>query len=66
MSLGILYDMDGTYKVDQTIYDKIKDVYKFETLKTILVPNKYKEVATNNSYYKVTDFGKLFIQSCIK
>lgn len=66
ISLGILYDMDGTYKVDQTIYNKIQEVYDFENLKTQLVPNIFQEVVTNKSYYKVTDFGKLFIQACIK
>ena len=51
VSLGILFDMD---------------VYGFERLKTQFVPNVYKELVTNDSFYKVTDFGKLFIQACIK
>ena len=35
-------------------------------LRTQFVPNVYKELVTNDSFYKVTDFGKLFIQACIK
>lgn len=66
VSLGILFDMVGTYRIDQTIYNKIKEFYGFEKLETQLAPNVFKEVVANNSYYKVTDFGKLFIQACIK
>lgn len=66
VSSGILFDMVGTYRIDQTIYNKIKEFYGFEKLKTQLAPNVFKEVVANNSYYKVTDFGKLFIQACIK
>lgn len=65
-SMGILFDMDGTYRIDQTIYDKIKEQYNFEQYKTQLVPNIFKDIVTNNSYYKITDFGKLFIKACIK
>lgn len=66
VSLGILFDMNGIYKVDQTIYNKIKEVYGFEKYKAELTPNIFKNIIVNNSYYKVTDFGKLFIQACIK
>lgn len=65
-SMGILFDMDGTYRIDQTIYNKIKEQYSFELLKTQLVPTFFKDLVTNNSYYKITDFGKLFIKACIK
>lgn len=65
-SMGILFDMDGTYLVDQTIYNKIKEHYGFEQYKLQLVPNVFKDFVTKNSYYKVTDFGKLFIKACIK
>lgn len=66
VSLGVLFDMDGTYRIDQTIYSKIKERYGFEQLKAQLVPNLFKDIVTNNSYYKITDFGKLFIKACIK
>lgn len=66
VSMGILYDMDGTHRIDQTIYNKIKEQYSFELLKTQLVPVFFKDIVTNNSYYKITDFGKLFIKACIR
>ena len=65
-SMGILFDMDGTYRIDQTIYNKIKEQYNFEQYKAQLVPNIFKDIVTNNSYYKITDLGKLFIKACIK
>lgn len=66
VSLGILFDMDGTYKIDQSIYNKIKEFYRFEDLKKRFVPSIFKEIDTNKSYYQITDFGKLFIKACIK
>lgn len=67
VSLGILYDMNGsTYRINETVYNKIKEVYQYEQLKKQLVPNIYKSIDIHKSYYKVTDFGKLFIQACIK
>lgn len=66
VSMGILFDMDGTYRIDQTIYNKIKEQYHFEQYKAELVPNVFKDFVTNNSYYKITDFGKLFIKACIR
>lgn len=66
VSMGILYDMDGKYRIDQTIYNKIKERYNFEQYKAQLVPNIFMDFVTNNSYYKITDFGKLFIKACIR
>lgn len=65
VSMGILFDMDGQYIIDQTIYNKIKEQHKFEEYKSRWVPHVFKDFVTNNSYYKVTDFGKLFIRACI-
>lgn len=65
VSMGILFDMDGKYIIDQTIYNKIKEQHKFEEYKSRWVPHVFKDFVTNNSYYKVTDFGKLFIRACI-
>lgn len=66
VSLGILYDMAGTYIIDETIYNEIKCVCKFEQLKEQFVPKTYKKIEVEKSYYEVTPFGKLFIQACIK
>ena len=66
VSLGVLFDMAGTYRIDETVYNEIKRVYGFELLKEQLVPKSYKKIEAEKSYYQITDFGKLFIQACIK
>lgn len=65
-SLGVLLDLDGTYKIEQSTYDKIKQQYGYENLVEKLVPNVYKNLDCDRAYYKITDFGKLFIKACIK
>ena len=65
VSLGILLDMNGTKIVDKTIYDKIIQEYKLEELKSNLIPNTLKDIKVKNSFYEITDFGKLFIKACI-
>lgn len=66
ISLGILSDEDGLYKIDNTEYDDICLKNGLENLKTKLVPQQFKEIEVAKSYYEVTPFGKLFIQACIK
>lgn len=66
VSLGILKDMNGQYRIDKTIYNKIRDKYKLKELESQLVPNIYKSITVKESYYLITDFGKLFISACIK
>lgn len=66
VSLGVLFDMAGTYRIDETVYNEIKRVYGFELLKEQLVPKSYKKIEAEKSYSQITDFGKLFIQACIK
>lgn len=66
ISLGILIDMSGQYKIDKTIYNQIREVYGLKKLESQLVPNIFKSITVVESYYKVTDFGKLFIKACIK
>lgn len=66
ISLGILSDEDGLYKIDNTEYDNICIKNGLEDLKKQLVPQIFKGIEVAKSYYKVTPFGKLFIQACIK
>ena len=66
VGMGILFDMSGSYVTDPTIYDRIKEVYRFEETKSMLVPEIFRDFVTVDSYYKITDFGKLFIDACIK
>lgn len=66
VSLGILYDQDSLKKVDHSDYNKIKDMIALENLQKQLVPNVFKSVTQDNHFYEVTDFGKLFINACVK
>lgn len=66
ISLGIISDEEGLYKIDNTEYDNICIKNGLEELKTKLVPHRFKEIEVEKSYYEVTPFGKLFIQACIK
>ena len=66
ISLGLLLDMDGTYFVDEKFYNRIIEESQYDNLCKVLVPNHYKSITIEKSYYKVTDLGKLFIKSCIK
>lgn len=42
-SLGILFDMAGIFRINETVYNEIKRVYGFELLKEQLVPKSYKK-----------------------
>ncbi|MBQ9092497.1 MAG: DUF4393 domain-containing protein [Prevotella sp.] len=66
ISLGVLSDEDGLYKTDNTEYDKICLKNGLDSLKAQLVPLSFKEIEVSKSYYKVTPFGKLFIDACIR
>ena len=66
VSLGILKDMSPTYKVDKTIYTRIRENMNLKQLEEKLVPNVFKSISVVESFYEVTDFGKLFIRACIQ
>ena len=66
ISLGIVIDMSGVYKIDKTIYNLIRERYQLSQLEALLVPGVFKSITVQESYYKITDFGKLFIKACIK
>ena len=66
ISLGILIDMSGQFKVDKTIYNQIREKYGLKKKESILVPHVYKSITVEESFYQITDFGKLFIKACIK
>ena len=65
VSLGIIIDNSGLFRVDKTIYNQIRKKYHLDELEKQLVPNTYKSISVDESYYLVTDFGKLFIKACI-
>lgn len=66
LSLGILSDQNTLHKVDQTDYLKIKEKIGFEELQQQLVPGVFKKLEQVNHFYEITDFGKLFINACVK
>ncbi|WP_418313500.1 DUF4393 domain-containing protein [Porphyromonas sp.] len=66
VSLGILRDKKGTFRMDKTQYNRIREEYHVEELTASAVPEIYKSIEVEESYYQVTPFGRLFIQACIK
>lgn len=66
VSLGIIIDMNGQFRMDKTIYNKIREKYDLKQLEAQLVPNSFQSISVEESYYLITDFGKLFIKACIK
>ena len=66
VSLGILRDEKGTFKIDKTQYNRIREKCHVEELTEKFVPTIYKSIEVVESYYQVTPFGRLFIQACIK
>lgn len=66
VSLGILRDEKGTFKIDKTQYNRIREKCHVEELTEKFVPMIYKSIEVVESYYQVTPFGRLFIQACIK
>ena len=61
--LGILEDKSGTYRIANNVYDEISEKYIFDYYKK-LVPDHFKKIEIEKSYYEVTPFGKLFISAC--
>ena len=66
ISLGILFDMAGEYKTNKESYEKIKQRNRIDDLRNELVPNQFKSIDVEESFFRLTDFGKLFIEACIK
>ena len=66
VSLGIIKDMSGQFRTDKTIYNQIRNKYNLKGLEEQLVPHPFKSISVKESYYLITDFGKLFIRACIK
>lgn len=66
ISLGIIKDMEGTYKANETNYNEICQKHGLEQLRQELVPHKYKSIDVEKSFFCVTDFGLLFINACLK
>ena len=66
ISLGVLTDMSGQYKIDKTTYNKIRENCRLKELESEYVPKVFKSIKTVESYYEITDFGELFIRACVR
>lgn len=64
--LGILTDEKGTLIQDMSLYDNIHELYGVKKMRDSLVPDKYQQIYTEKSFYSITDFGRLFINACVK
>ena len=61
--IGFLSEPPGLYRMDKTEYNRIRETYNFENLKTELVPNVFTKIECKEGYYSITPFGKLFINA---
>lgn len=66
ISLGILSDENGLFFTDDTVYNQICEKHGLDSLRRQLVPNVFKAIEISKSFYKVTEFGTLFISACMK
>lgn len=63
ISLGILKDCDGQFKVLDENYKRLEEKRELERLQRELVgPNTYRQIESHRSFYEVTAFGKSFIE----
>ncbi len=61
--LGILKDCEGMYKVADDNYNRIEAKLELEKLRVEYVPDRFKSIDLEKSYYEVTDFGENFINA---
>lgn len=61
--LGILVDKAGMYKISDNVYNEIAAKYNFAEYEK-LVPEYFKNIEIEKSFFEVTAFGKLFITAC--
>lgn len=66
VSMGILSDMSGLYKVDTSITDQICEYYQLEKIRSNYVPTKYVSIDVKRSYFKITELGRMFINACVE
>lgn len=65
--MGIVDSTHGQYKADENLYKPLLDTYDFENVqKRHIEGGKYKSIDIIKGYYNLTDFGKLFINSCVE
>jgi len=68
LSMGIIFDCDGKYRVDEEIYKTIYEFTNYDNLENtykITLKDKFQELEKTKSYFELTDFGRTFIDACI-
>lgn len=66
-SLGILFRHDDVWLSDEAIYSDLYERYYYEGIENGLIEaGLYKTFERGKGIYKITDFGKSFIQASIK
>jgi hypothetical protein len=64
-SAGILFYADGTWLTEETGYELISKHHEFETWKSqILEESRFGNVDEDKCFFRVTSFGKQFIEAC--
>jgi hypothetical protein len=65
VSIGILDISHGLHKMEQKLYDPLKEFYELEnSKKKYITSGAFSKIDCANSYYQITDFGKQFIIAC--
>ena len=67
VSMGILDISHGKYLTDETIYEPLYKLHRYEQLVNELCNDEnspFKEIDKDKSFYQVTNFGKAFIKAC--
>ena len=66
VSLGVLHDMSGIYKVSTAVTDQICEYYHLEKIRANYVPTQFTKIDVERSYYSVTELGRMFIDACVE
>lgn len=65
VSMGILDNSHGLHKMGDSIYDPLYKLHNYDQVNEACTQiDSYTKVEKTNSYFQITDFGKLFIRAC--
>lgn len=65
VSMGILDISHGLHKMDNNIYEPLYKLHNYEFVSEKYVKTEiFTKIEKKNSYFQITDFGKLFIRAC--
>lgn len=64
--LGILRDKETLYKIGHPDYEKLREKSEYFKNEKDYVPEIFRFIKFHNSFFEITEFGKMFIKACIK